>query len=127
MRVREVMNRAIAVEHDISLRQAAKIMSDKNIGSLIAVKGKSILGILTEKDVVDNVQKLDKKISSVMAKSVITIPNNVDIDEAALLMSKNKIKRLPVVDSVTGNLIGIITTTDLIAHSEEIDNEFLFD
>ena len=121
------MNNAVAIEQDISLKQAAKIMSDKNIGSLVVVKGKNISGILTEKDILKNISDLDKKIHSAMSKNVITINENVDIDEAAMLMSKNKIRRLPVVDHETGRLIGIVTSTDLVAHSEEISDEFLFD
>lgn len=126
MRIKEVMNKAVAVEHDISIKEAAKIMSNKNIGSLIAVKGSKILGIITEKDVVDNITSLDKKVSSLMNKKVVvTISPEEDTDNAALLMAKNKIKRLPVVED--GVLIGIITATDLIAHSEDLNESFFFD
>lgn len=38
MKVEDVMNKAIAIEHDINAKQAAKIMSDRNIGSLIVLK-----------------------------------------------------------------------------------------
>ena len=127
MLIKEIMNNAVAIEQDISLKQAAKIMSDKNIGSLVVVKGKNISGILTEKDILKNISDLDKKIHSAMSKNVITINENVDIDEAAMLMSKSKIKRLPVLDHENGKLIGIVTSTDLVAHSEEISDEFLFD
>ena len=126
MKVKEVMNKAIAIDHDISLKKAAEIMSDKNIGSLIAVKGDKILGILTERDITGNINNLDRKVSSIMAKKVVTIDENEDIDEASLLMKKNKIKRLPVVDK-NKQLIGVITATDLIANSEDMGDEFLFD
>lgn len=126
MRVKEVMNKAIAIEHNISLKGAAKLMSDKNIGSLVVVKWNSIAGIITERDIIKNVFNLDKKLFAVMPKKVITINQNQDIDEAAALMSKNKIRRLPVVNDCE-KLVGIITSTDLIAHSEDISDEFLFD
>ncbi len=126
MKVEEVMNKAVAVDHNITLKDAAKLMSDKNIGSLIAVKGDKILGILTERDIMNNISNLGAKISTVMARKVITIDREEDIDEAALLMTKNKIRRLPVVDN-DKRLVGIITSTDLIAHSEDISEEFLFD
>ena len=126
MKVEEVMNKAVAVDHNITLKDAAKLMSDKNIGSLIAVKGDKILGILTERDIMNNISNLGAKISTVMARKVITIDKEEDIDEAALLMTKNKIRRLPVVDD-NRRLVGIITSTDLIAHSEDISEEFLFD
>jgi len=126
MKVKEAMNKAIAIDHDISLKKAAQIMSDKNIGSLIAVKGEKILGILTERDITGNINNLDRKVSSIMAKKVVTISEEEDIDQASILMKKNKIKRIPVVDD-SNHLIGIITATDLIANSDDIDDEFLFD
>jgi len=125
MKVKGAMNKAIAVEHNITLHEAADIMSHKNIGSLIAVKKGQILGIVTERDVMKNLSKLDSKIGTVMARKVVTINEDSDLDEAALLMAKNKIRRLPVTRN--GELVGMITSTDLIAHSEEISEEFLFD
>ena len=119
------MNKAIVVDHDISLKEAAKIMSDKNIGSLVVIKGENIYGIVTEHDIMTNANNLNKKISSIMSKNVLTINENEDIDEAALVLCKNKIKRLPVVDK-DEKLVGIITSTDLIAHSDELNEEFLF-
>ena len=126
MKVKEVMNKAIAVDHDMNLRAAARLMSAKNIGSLVVVKGNIILGIITERDIMNNVLNLDKKVYSVMPKKVITIKQDQDIDDAAMLMSRNKIRRLPVVNT-NEKLVGIITSTDLIAHSEDIGDEFLFD
>ena len=126
MRVKEIMNKAVAIDKDISLRAAARLMSEKNVGSLVVVKGDDILGIITERDIVNNVLNLDKKIYSVMPKKIVTINPERDIDDAADLMAKNKVRRLPVVDK-DQKLIGIITSTDIIAHSEDIGEEFLFD
>lgn len=125
MRVKEVMNKAIAIDHDISIKEAAKIMSDKNIGSLIAIKGKKIVGIITEKDVVDNISKLERKVSTLMNKKIVTIGPEEDTDNAAILMGKNKVKRIPVVED--DELVGIITATDLIANSEDLNEDFFLD
>mgnify|MGYP001582723140 CR=1 FL=1 len=125
MKIKEVMNRAVAIDHDISVKEVAKIMSDKGIGSVVAVKGNKIVGIITESDIVKNVEKINKKISSIMARNVITIEQDEDLDEAEILMKQNKIKRIPVIKN--NELVGIITSTDLIANSEELNEEFLFD
>ena len=122
---KEIMNDAKVVDHEMSLKEAAKIMSDKNIGSLVVIKGENIYGIVTEHDIMTNANNLNKKISSIMSKNVLTINENEDIDEATLVLCKNKIKRLPVVDK-DEKLVGIITSTDLIAHSDELNEEFLF-
>ena len=125
MKISEIMNKAIAVDSDISLKEDAKIMSDRNIGSLIVLKNDKIAGIITEKDVIKNISSLGKKISSVMSKNVITANHDESLDNAALMMTEKRIKRLPVVDR--GKLVGMITATDIIANSDILNEEFLFD
>jgi len=125
MKVKEIMNKAVVVDHNISVREAAKIMSDRNIGSLIILKSSKIIGIITERDVMKNISSLSKGISSIMSKNVISVECNESIDNAALIMNEKKIKRLPVVDS--GKLVGIITATDLIANSDILNEDFFFE
>ena len=125
MRVKEAMNKAVAIEKDISLKEAAKIMSDRNIGCLIILKNDKITGIITERDIMKNVSNIDRKISSAMSKNVITINHDESIDNAALIMAKNKIKKLPVVEKE--NLIGIITATDIVANYDILNEDFLLD
>jgi len=125
MKVNEVMNKVMAVDSDINLKQAAKILSDKNIGSIVVLKKDKILGIITEKDIINNISNLGKKISNIMTKQVITIDHNDSLDNAALIMASHKIKRLPVVDKE--KLVGIITATDIIANSDILNEDFFFD
>jgi CBS domain-containing protein len=54
-----------------------------------------------------------KKIKEIMTKRVVTVPESATIDEVARILSKKKINRLPVVND-QGQLVGIITRTDLI-------------
>ena len=125
MKVKEIMNKVIVVEHDISVKEVAKIMSNRNIGSLVVLKNNKIAGIITEKDILKNISSLEKKISAVMSKNVITIDLNESIDNAALIMSENKIKRLPVIDN--NKLVGILTATDIIANSDVLNEDFFFE
>ncbi len=124
MKVSEIMSKVKVVKDNISLKQVAKIMSDENIGSLIVIKGKKISGIITERDIMKNFSNSNKSVSKVMSKTVESIEHNQSIDDAAFIMSKNKIKRLPVMKK--SELIGIITATDLIAHSDDLNEEFYF-
>jgi len=126
MKIKEIMNKAIVINHDMNLKEAARLMSENNIGSLIAIKKDEIAGIITEHDIVKNANNLDKKVSSVMAKQVVTIEQNETLDAAAETFSKNKIKRLPVVND-NHKLVGVITVTDIIANSDDISEDFLFD
>ncbi len=119
------MNKVVVIDHDVNLKQAAQIMSNKNIGSLIVLKSNKIVGIITETDVMKNISSLGKKISSAMAKSVVTMDHNESLDNAALIMTEKKVKRLPITDK--GKLVGIVTATDIIANSDVLNEDFLLD
>ena len=123
MKVSELMKKAIVVEENISLRNAAKIMSEKAIGSLIVIKNERIAGIITERDILKNIDKLGSKLSQIMSKNVITISPKQSVDEAASTMAENKIKRLPVVEH--NEILGIITATDILAHSDALNEDFM--
>ena len=125
MKVSEIMNKAFAVEEKINLKAAAKIMSEKNIGGLIVMRGDKVCGIIAESDILKNVSSLGKKVSEVMNKNVIAINKNDSLEDAAEIMAQNKIKRLPVMNNK--ELVGIITATDILAHCEDIDDNFFFD
>lgn len=125
MKVSEIMHSPVSIEDNLSLKEAAKTMSEKKIGSLIIIRDKRIVGILTENDIITNIQHLETQVSKVMSKNVVTIDSQENISNAAIIMGKNKIKRLPVLKKDA--LVGIITATDLLANSEEIDEPFFFD
>ena len=119
------MNKVIAIDHDVSLKEASKIMSNRNIGCLIVLKKNKVVGIITERDVLKNISSLGRKISGAMSKGVITIDHDESLDNAALVMTEKKIKRLPVMDKE--KLVGIITATDIVANSDLLNEDFFFD
>ena len=123
MIVRDAMKKAVVIDKTIKLKDAARVMSKKRIGSLIFIKGNKIKGILTETDILKNVSKLDSEITSVMSKNVISIDEGESLDNAAIAMSKHKIKRLPVTRK--NKLVGIITATNLLAYADELNENFL--
>ena len=123
MLVKELMKRPFVVEKNISLAEAAKIMSSKNIGSLLLISGNKVKGIVTEKDLIRNFTK-HEKISQVMSSKIISIEPDETLDRAVEIMRDNKIKRLPVLDE--GKLVGIITLTDVMANFEALEEEFFF-
>jgi len=125
MKVCEIMNKAFVIEEKITIKEAAKIMSDKNVGGLIVMKGEKITGVIAESDILKNVSSLGKKVSDVMNKNVIAIGKNDSLEDAAEIMAQNKIKRLPVMNNK--ELVGIITATDILAHCDAVDDNFFFD
>ena len=124
MRVSEIMNRVVVIDSDITLRQAVGVMSKNGIGCLTFLKDKKIKGIITERDILKNISRLDKKVSSVMTKRVITIDVSESLENTISIMADHKIKKLLITDKE--KLVGIITATDIIAHSDLLHEDMFF-
>ncbi len=122
MLVEEVMNKDVkTIKPDSAVKQAAEIMSKNSIGSLVVVSDSELKGIITERDVLKSVadgRPDSTLVKDIMTKDVITVQPTKDIEEAADLMTKHKIKKLPVVAG--GVLVGIVTASDLIAFEEKL-------
>jgi CBS domain-containing protein len=123
MKVKEIMKKPYVVDKDITFYEAAKLMSSKEIGSLVFVVKNKVRGIVTHTDLINNYNS-NGKISSILQSKVITADADEDIDSALELMRKNKIHHLPVLDGE--NLVGVITSTDIAAHADELEEEFFF-
>ena len=113
----------ITVDPKTSIAKAAAIMSQKGIGSLIIKSNSEPEGLVTESDIISKVVSMDIQASQitveeVMTKNLINIDPGCDLNEAARTMAKNKIRRLPVVNK--GVLVGILTSTDIMAVSPEL-------
>jgi len=131
MLIKEIMQKNVkTIRSDDNVMEAAKIMNQSRIGSLVAVDGKGkIEGILTERDIMRGVVAegliaSDVKISEIMTKKVIVISPDISLEEAADIMSEYKIKKLPVVEG--GQLVGIVTTTDLISYEKNLVEKIAF-
>ena len=113
----------ITVDPTTSVAQAAAIMSQKGIGSLIIKSNSEPEGLITESDIITKVVSLDIQasritVAEVMTSDLIKIDPGSDLNEAARTMAKNKIRRLPVVNK--GVLVGILTSTDVMTVSPEL-------
>ncbi len=125
MRVSDIMNKVVAIDEAVTLKEAAKIMTERDIGSIIVLKGEKIKGIITDRDILRSINKSSQKVSAMMSRDVITIDENESIDNAAIIMSENNIRKLPVVSD--GKVVGIITATDIIKNSDSLNLDFLLD
>jgi CBS domain-containing protein len=117
LKVGDIMTRkVVTTTPETSMMQAAKTMGEKHIGSLIVVKYKTPIGIVTERDLLSRVlaANMDLKktlVGQVMSFPLIKICPTFEIREAARTMI-NKKGRLAVF--ICGKLAGIITASDLI-------------
>jgi len=101
----------ITVEPDRILREAVEIMKMRNVSGIPVSKNGKLVGIITHRDVRFETN-LDQKVSDVMTKDVVTVPEGTTLEEAKVLIHEHRIEKLPVVDE-KGVLRGLITIKDI--------------
>ena len=112
----------VTITPETLLDEAARIMGEKHIGSLIVVKYHTPVGIVTERDLLSKVLGLgllprDEKVEAVMSHPIVGVSLTAKIKEVAQSMINRK-GRLAVFD--VGKLVGIITASDLIKSLPDI-------
>ena len=114
---KDLMSQEVAIiTPEAFLDEAARIMGEKHIGSLIVVKYQTPVGIITERDLLSKVIAYglllgDEKVANVMSYPLVGVSLTATIKEVAQLMTNRK-GRLAVFDARM--LVGIITASDLI-------------
>jgi CBS domain-containing protein len=114
----ELMSKDVAIiAPEASLQEAAKIMGERHIGSLIVMKYRTPLGIVTERDllskiIVPGLFLKEEKVENNMSYPLPSVSVTAKIKEVAQMMITMKSSRLGVFDG--GNLAGIITASDLV-------------
>lgn len=117
MFVKDIMAKnVISIDQDKTVLDVCNEFKKNRLGSFVVVNAGIIVGIITERDIIERViveQKNPKKtkVEDVMSKNIITIHASAKIEQAAELMRKHKIKKLPVI--LNNEFAGIITVTDL--------------
>ena len=118
--LRDIMiKKVITIERDKTAQDAAKLMAEHSIGSLVIISDGNLVGIVTERDLVRKVCAKDVAsskvyLNDVMSSPVIWAEPDVPIETAVQRMFNNKIRRLPILEN--GKLVGIVTVSDLAKH-----------
>lgn len=106
----------IMIDAHASVTQAALLMRNARVSSLLVTDNHKLVGILTDKDLRNRVLAvgLDGRLAvhQAMTVSPISISSNALIFEAMLLMSEHNIHHLPIIDE--GKAIGMVTSTDIL-------------
>ena len=117
MKIEEIMvKNVITMPRGLSAYDAVKIMNKNRIGCLIVVNNGQIVGILTERDMLERVLEKCKNpketgVSEIMTEEVMVGKPDMELVEATRLLFEKKVKKLPIVEG--DRLVGLITLTDI--------------
>jgi CBS domain-containing protein len=108
----------ITVERDTDVQTAARLMRDRRISSLFVTKGKEIVGILTDTDMVRRVVAaevgtLTATVEKIMSAPILTIEEDKTVLDASDLMAQKRIRHLGVTQG--GKLVGMLSVRDILA------------
>lgn len=112
---------------DESVETIAALLAEKRIGALPIVHKGEVMGIFSERDLVYGVAAkgaafLGTKVSDVMTKPAICIGSDLNIITALSLMTKRRIRHLPVVDGT--DIVGFVSIGDLVKYRiDKIESE----
>ena len=115
--VRNMMRKQVfTIDSSLSVKDAAKMMSDSGVGCLVVTERNVPVGILTERDFATRVTAQEKSsttcLRDVMSSPLISISPESTATKLAELMKEKKIHKVPVLEG--NQIIGIVTATDLI-------------
>lgn len=112
---------------DASVGDAIDRLGERRIGAMPVVEGESVVGIMSERDVIyclrqDGAEVLDWPVSRVMTSPAVTVEPSTPVLSALAMMTQRRVRHLPVV--VDGRLCGFVSIGDLVKYRiERIEEE----
>lgn len=118
MQVKDLMTSEPArCRPDTTLREAARMMSDRDCGLLPVTAGDLVVGVVTDRDLACRgfaraLNPLDVPVKQVMTTCPVTVDEQSTIERAVQLMERERVRRLPVVRE--GKLVGVISESEVV-------------
>ena len=115
------------VDPDMTVSELLEGLVTRNIGAMVVVGPRGLVGIVSERDVVRKlhefgVELLDRPVSEIMTAQVITCTPADSVDTLSVLMTTNRVRHVPVIDS--GELAGIVSIGDVVkTRMEELQTQ----
>lgn len=109
----------LKVSPDATVLEAARLMNERGVGSVLVMQEGALAGIFTERDLMRRVVAKDllpgsTRVGDVMTSSLITCTPDASVVDCSAMMSQRHIRHLPVIGP--SGILGVITTGDLLAH-----------
>jgi CBS domain-containing protein len=118
--IREIMTgQAHWLPQTASIAEAAKLMREKEIGFVPVGRDDRLVGMVTDRDIVtravaDGLDPSRETVTAIMSKKVLYCRDDDDVDAVAENMGRERVRRLPVVDS-DKRLVGVVSLGDIAA------------
>ena len=137
MKIRDLLNEkgyeVVTVPPSFPVQDAMRLLVEHNIGSVVVAQEKVVEGILTERDILrlateDSVAMASMKVEDVMTKEVVVALLDDSVDYVMEIMTKNRIRHLPIVDQ--GWMQGILSIGEVVnalRKKVEVENNYMRD
>jgi len=118
-------NSVLNISPDATVYSALELMAAENVGALLVMEGKQVVGIISERDyarkvILEGRSSLKTVVQNIMATKVLYITQDTTVEEGLALMSDKRCRHLPVLEDK--ELIGMVSIGDLVnAHVAEKD------
>jgi CBS domain-containing protein len=114
---RQADTEIVTCDADMAMRDALSLLAQRKIGAMPVMRGSEVVGIFSERDVIYCLERegeasLDKPVREVMTAPAITIDQHTRIDDALEMMTRRRIRHLPVVEG--GAMRGFVSIGDLV-------------
>jgi CBS domain-containing protein len=106
-----------SVQAEDPVLEAIRMMADRHVGALVVMKGKTLLGIVSERDYARKVilkgrSSAETPVSQIMSSPAVTVTPQQTVQDCMKLMTDGRFRHLPVVDG--GTVIGMISIGDIV-------------
>ena len=130
MKIKDIMHTKLTiVKPDTYIENVAREMASNKTSCGLVMEKEKVVGIITEKDITRRLVAIGRdpkktKAKEIMSSPIIAVDEESLLADAALVMAKNKVRRLAVIDR-NNKLIGMVTANDLakaLAYQMKLEN-----
>ena len=118
-----------AISPDTSVLEAARVMTERGIGSLLVMRDGQLIGLVSERDITYKLVAAgsppdDTPVEDIMSSHILSVTPDKTVDECMALMTDKRVRHLPVTED--GRIIGIISIGDAVK-SVIADQQFIIE